>query len=258
MDKKKEQQMARRRQEDEMLNRMLAWFGIALGYEAIVLLLKRFYVNFSSTDMGIAIASALVAVFSVLWWVTPLLTAGAAVWLVLWKRQGKPIRLPATCTAVLGVLSVTVILAYWLEDGVDYLGAVAPTVAVLALVYYLYQREFFCNTILAGGGILALVVYRRMYLYHPTMVLAGFILGWVLLAAAAAAAWQLSKAGGKWKKRRLFQKGISYVPTYLTCGVTALTMFAALIGGASVAFYAIFVLVIWLFCMAVYYTVRLM
>ena len=38
----------------------------------------------------------------------------------------------------------------------------------------------------------------------------------------------------------------------------AAVLAAALFAGATVAFYAIFVLVIWLFCMAVYYTVRLM
>lgn len=258
MDKKKQQQQIRRKQEDAALNKLLIWFGIAIGYEAIVLLLKRFYVNFRVTELEAALASGLARAFSVLQWLAPLLTAAAVVWLLLWKKQNRELRLPAITACVLFMLSVTVILTYRFEGGTDVLSAVAPAAAVLALIYYLYQRDFFCNTIFTAGGIFSLWMYRRFFLTHPNRIRAGFVLGWVLLALAAFLAYRLSKSGGKWKKWQLFPENTSYLPTYLTCIVTALTMAAALIGGASVAFYAIFVLVIWLFCMAVYYTVRLM
>lgn len=259
MDNKKKTQ-ARRKQEDAALNKLLIWFGIAIGYEAIVLLLKRFYVNYRTTEAEITFAYGLSKVFSVLWWLTPVLAVAGLVWLVWSWKQKKPLRVPAICAAALCALAVTCFLCarYSHVGGLDLLGAVAPATAVLALIFYLYQKEFFCNTILTGGGILSLWLYRRLFQGHPNAIRLGFVLGWVLLAAAAWLAWKLSRSAGKWKRWQLFPAQASYVPTYVTCAVTALTMIAALIGGASVAFYAMFVLVIWLFCMAVYYTVGLM
>lgn len=258
MENKKQRQSARRKQEDAALNKLLIWFGIAIGYEAIVLLLKRFYVNVRGAG-EIDFALGLAQVFSVLQWVAPILTVAAAVWAVMSRRSGKPVRVPVICTGALFALSFTVILTYRFNgNGVELLGVVAPVTAVLALVYYLYQREFFCNTLFTGGGILCLWLYRRYYSHRPAYVLAGFIVGWALLILVALAARKLSESGGKWKQRQVFPAKTSYLPTYITCGLTALTMAAAMVGGAAVAYYAIFALVIWLFCMAVYYTVRMM
>lgn len=258
--KKQQQQSARRKQEDMALNRLLVWFAIAIGYEALVLLLKRFYVNFRTTDFEIDLAVGLAAVFGVFQWAGLVLAAAAAVWLVLSRKQGKPWVKPAILTAALTVLWITVFVTYRFGSGggMDILGAVAPVAAVLAMVYYLYQREFFCNTVIAGCGILSLWFYRRYFQDHPNMVRAGYVLGWVLLAAAVVVFWKLSQNDGKWKKYRIFPADISYIPAYATCGLTAAVLAAALIGGSTAAFYAIFVLVIWLFCLAVYYTVRLM
>lgn len=251
-------QQARRKQEDVVLNKLLVWFGLAIGYEAIVLLLKRFYINFRS-EREIYFAVGLTYVFEVLQWVGPVLTLAALVWLIYARRQGKPLKVPAICTASLLALSFTVVLAYQFStNGVDFLSAVAPAAAIFALIYYLYQRDFFCNALFTAGGILSLWLYRRFYAAHPTAITLGFVLGWLLLAAVVYLAVCLSRQKGKWKKHQLFPKNTSYLPTYVTCGVTALTMVSAMIFGSAAAYYAIFVLVIWLFCMAVYYTVRMM
>ena len=253
-------QQMRRKKEDAALNKLLIWFGVAIVYEVIALLLKRFYINFRSNSTAeVYFAYGLSRVFSVLQWILPILTVAAVVWLVLNKRSGKAVRAPLLCTGLGVLLSFTVILAYrFIDTCVMILGVVAPVMAVLALVYYLYQREFFCNTILVGGGIFSLWVYRRFYQLHPRWITAGFVLGWVLLAAAVVLAWKLSQTKGKWKNRMIFSQKTSYVPTYLTAGITALALLAALLFGSSVAYYAIFVLVTWLFCLAVYYTVRMM
>lgn len=251
-------QQARRKQEDAALNKLLIWFGLAIGYEAIVLLLKRFYINFRS-EGEIYFAVGLAIAFQILQWVGPILTLGALAWLIYSRRQGKSVKTPAICTAALLAFSFTVIVAYrFSTNGVDLLGAVAPAVAVCALIYYLYQRDFFCNTLFTAGGILSLWLYRRFYATHPTTILLGFVLGWLLLAAVVYLAVRLSRQNGRWGKLQIFPSNTLYIPTYVTCGVTALTMVCAMIFGAAAAYYAIFVLVIWLFCMAVYYTVRMM
>lgn len=257
--KKQQQQSARRKQEAVALNRLLIWFAIAIGYEALVLLIKRYYVNFSGTDLSITIASALSTVFHALQFVAPVLTIAAAVWLVMCKKKGKPLAKPAILTAALFALWFTAFVTYrFFGSGVDLLGVVAPAAAILSMIYYLYQREFFCNTVITGCGILCLWLYRRYFQNHPNVIRVGYVLAWVLLAAAAVVFWKLSQDEGKWKKYRVFPADISYLPAYATCGLTAAVLAAALFAGATVAFYAIFVLVIWLFCLAVYYTVRLM
>ena len=52
--------------------------------------------------------------------------------------------------------------------------------------------------------------------------------------------------------------GTSYLSIYLTCAVVAVALLAALLIGVTSAIYIIFVLAGWLFCLAVYYTVKLM
>lgn len=258
--KKKQQQSARRKQEEAALNRLLMWFAIAIGYEALVLLIKRFYVNFRATEFETNLVLGLMGLFSVYQWLGMVVVGASAGWLVWSKKAGRPMAKPVIVTAALFALWVTVFVTYRFSSsgGMDLLSAVAPAGAVLAMVYYLYQREFFCNTVICGCGILSLWLYRRFFQYHPTAIYAGYVLGWLLLAGAAVVFWKLSQNGGKWNKYRVFPDKISYIPAYATCAITAAVLAAALIGGAAAAFYAIFVLVIWLFCMAVYYTVRLM
>jgi hypothetical protein len=255
MDNSKQQ--TRRKQEDAALNKLLIWLGIAIGYEFIALLLKRFYVNFVREEVYVAVA--MTKVFSVLQWVAPALMLLCFVWAFLNHKARKPTTLPLVGAGACALVSLTVILSYWLFDvGVGMLGLVAPVMAVLALIFFLYQKDFFCNTLLVAGGIFALWLYRRFYLLHPRAITAGFVLGWMLLGAAAALAWQLAKGKGKWSSWQVFPQKTTYLPTYCSCVLTALTMASALVFGATVAFYSIFVLVVWLFCLAVYYTVRLM
>ena len=272
MDKsRQEKKELRRKQENAALNRLLIWFGAAIVYEAVALLLKRFYVNFDGTSLAeINFASALYEIFRVLQYAAPVLTVAAVAWYVLTRRKGGRARLPMVCSWVLGAVSLTAVASarFYGSGGVEALTAVAPVAAVLALVYYLYQRDFFCNTILVGVGCVALWVYRRSFLNHPRMIYFGFALVWLGLAAAVFAAWKLSQSNGRWRGRQLFPGSTSYVPTYLTAAITALTLVATLVGqacgtvaqayGSTVAYYAIFVLVTWLFCLAVYYTVRMM
>lgn len=257
MEKKKQQQSIRRKQEDEALKSLFIWFAVAIGYEAVVLLLRRFVLN-NRTQWEYDLSNVLATVFFFLRFAALLAAIGTAVWLAKSLRAGKPWKLPAIWTAALAGLSATVCLTSLYTLGFDILGTVAPAMAVMSLVFYLYQREFFYSTVLLSGGMFALWLYRRMFAYHPTMIRLGFVLGWLLLAAAAFLTWKLSRNHGLWKRRLVISDAASYPLIYLTCVITAVTMLAALFGGASAAFYAIFVLVIWMFCLAVYYTVRLM
>lgn len=265
-----EKKELRQKQENATLYKLFWWLGAAIVYWVITLLLKRYFINFNGTNLNeINVAIGLSRMLFVLQFAAPALTVAATAWYVLSRKQGKGTVAPFVCALSMAVVSMTAIVAYhFREGGVKALGLVAPVTAVLALIYFLYQREFFCNTLLTGLGIVALLVFRRYYLNHPRMIYFGFALVWMGLAVAVFLAWKFSQNNGLWGKYQVFPPKISYIPTYLTAGITALTLVVTLVAqafgtviqtyGATVSYYAIFVLIIWLFCMAVYYTVKLM
>lgn len=263
MDKSRQEKAElRRKKENKAINSLLVWFVGAIVYEAFVLFIKRFYISFRLNMAEVNFALGLSNVFMVLQFVAPVLMVAALVWYIRCRKADKPTRLPAVGFWVCAALALTAIVAYNFRDGgVAALGMVAPIMAVLALIYFLYQKEFFCNAVLAGVGIVALWVYRKAYMGHPRMIYAGFALVWIILAVAVVLVWKLSRNNGRWGSVQVFSAKASYVPTYVTAGLAAVLMLAVLalpLYGATIAYYAIFALITWLFCMAIYYTVRMM
>lgn len=143
---------------------------------------------------------------------------------------------------------------------IRWLTVLVPVVAVLAMVYYLFQRDFFCLTVISAGGILCLQLYRKMFLSHLTLLRCGYVLAFLLLAAAVVVLILLQRG-----KRPLPLHIDSLVPRdsnfpllYVTCGLNAVLLALTLVWGSTAAYYLVFVLVAWLFITAVYYIVKLM
>ena len=61
----KERRNQRRSAEDAVFNRMLLWLLGAVVAEVIILLVKRFYIDFTATSLGIGIAVVLSHIFQV-------------------------------------------------------------------------------------------------------------------------------------------------------------------------------------------------
>ena len=131
-------------------------------------------------------------------------------------------------------------------------------VAVLALVYYLLQREFFLIALAGGIGLAALWVIRRADGGNTAIVYAALVGALVLLIALALFCRKLQSAGGLWKEKRILSKNAAYPMVYASCGIMAVLLLAAAIAGSSVAYYLLFPCVGWLIVMAVYFTVKLM
>jgi len=261
MDKQRQEKLdARRRQEDIVFNKMLVWFVGAVIFEMLVLFLKRFFINYDQMSMsGIQFSITLGKILGVLRFVAPVLAVVGVAWLVAWRKKEKSLVLPGVFAAVGAALTVTAFLGYhYRELGINLLGAVGPAVAVLAVIFFLYQREFFYSAILSGMGIVALWVYRKAYLDHPRMIYLGFALVWIAVLVAVVLAWKLSRSNGKLGTLKVLDAGASYLTAWISAGLTAVTLAVALVMGATVAYYAIILLVAWIFCMVVYYTVRLM
>lgn len=266
MDKEKraaEKRTARNHKEDVILNRVLIWFGAAVVVELVLLLLNRYYINFTTAPGEIQFAGALLKAWPAIIGVTAAGTVICLLWSVLWAKGGKRILLPGALTGVfLAGLVISVVTYRFYETGVQFLCGVVPAAAVLALVYYLYQHEFFTVTVLSALGLLGLWLFRRMAVGHQIVVYAYFVVLAVILVATVVLCRSASANGGAislgGKKLQLFQRSTSYGMIYLTCAIVAVAVAAALALGTGAAYYLIFALVAWIFIMAVYYTVKLM
>jgi hypothetical protein len=84
----------------------------------------------------------------------------------------------------------------------------------------------------------------------------------LVLVISAVLGRKLQTAGGVLavggKKVQLLSHNTAYAILYATCALCAITAISALVLGATAAYYSIFVVVVWIFVMAVYYTVQLM
>ena len=151
------------------------------------------------------------------------------------------------------------VIAVFRASGIQFLYIAVPAVAVLALIYYLYQHEFFLIAVLSALGILAVHLVPRADL--SALIAYGYAVALaVILAAALLFSRKLQTSGGilklGGKELRLFPKNANYAMLYVTCIVVAAVLVAALLLGSLPVLYG--VMVAWLLIMAVYYTVRLM
>ena len=255
----KERRNQRRSAEDAVFNRMLLWLLGAVVAEVIILLVKRFYIDFTATSLDIGIAVVLSHIFQVYRFVGLALTVLGIIWIVLSRRAGKKSRLPVILTGVVFFLWIVTTIAYQFSDaGVRILMVLPAVAAVLILIYFLYQRTFFVNAVLTGGGMAALWLYREYFSKHPTIITVCFVAGWIVLVLAAVACWKLRTNDGKLGSVRLMPARSHYVTTWVTCVIVALAMLLGLLLGSAVALYLLFVLIGWLFCQAVFFTVKLM
>ena len=266
MDKEKrvaEKRAVQNRKEDAILNRVLIWFGAAVVAELVLLLLNRYYINPTTRPGEIEFMGALFHAFPVIIGVTAVATVAFLAWTILNYKNGKRYVLSSVLAWVAGAALVVSVVTYRFHaSGVQLLCGLVPVAAVLALVFYLYQHEFFAVTVLSALGILGLWILRRAGGGHQTVVYAYMAVAAVAVVLAALACRTMQKSGGVLKlggkELRLFHHNASYGMIYITCGIVAVALAAALVLGAAAAYYLIFALVAWLFIMAVYYTVKLM
>jgi hypothetical protein len=143
MDKQK--QAARNQKEDVVLNRTLIWFGGAVVVELLLLLLNRYYINYNVS--GITLMSNIHKALPVMIAALAVLTVVCAVWLYTGLKKKRSGLIPGLLTGVFGALALGCLAAFRFKGaGIQLMCTLVPAVAVLALVYYLYQREFFAIT----------------------------------------------------------------------------------------------------------------
>lgn len=210
---------------------------------------------------GIYTMLGAVKVFHVLAIVCPIVFVAA---LVVWLVTKRTKRWLGWIMAVFLFLTVSMVCTdLWFLKGVKFVAVLLVFLTVLAFIYVVYQRDFFCSCAVIACGIGALILYRRSAVGGQASLraLIVFLIGFVLLIAAALVIWRVKKGEGYWSPgegaRRLLPKQTEYRLLFATLIIVALALIAALVFGSMAAYFALFVLGVYFFLLAVYYTVKL-
>ena len=193
--------------------------------------------------------------------------AGAAVCAFLcwkgWLNEGKlsfPLALVGWFLLAVSVSSILIVK--FNAAAVHLLYLLVPAGAVIALVYYLYQREFFFSVCAVAAGMLGLFVVRKNGGRYDVIVTVYVVLACAALLAGLALLYKLKQSGGalqvKGKELRILSRQANPLPVALSFAVSAAAMAAGRLLGATAAYYLLFVMMAWLFVLLVYYTVKLM
>ena len=262
MDKKIK--VAKERQEDAALNRALLWIAGAVILEGLLMLVDRYYINFYTDELSINIAMAISWVVRVGTVLALVVAAAGAAWRFKAKKSEKPTLLPSVVAlAGLAVAVFCGVIWVFYAYGVTLLYVLIPAVAVLALVYYLYQRECFLAVGLTALGIFGVWLLRKGRAGPYAGLIQAYlaVLALLSLVLLAALIWLHGK-GGVWtrgeRQVRLLRKKANYPILYVTCVVMAAAFVAALVLGNALTYYLIFALIAWAFILVVYYTVQLL
>lgn len=253
MDRKERE--ARRRQEDAALNRGLMWVGVAIILEALLLLVNRYYINFlvSQVDLAYTVRGLVVAARIG----GAVVGVAALVWALFQYRKGGKAALPLA----VGLVALTVALCghvtlAFQRPGMQMLLVLVPALAGLALVFYLYQREFFPAAAAVGLSVVGLWFVRFGGMVEAVVTL-------LVIAAITGVVFWLKKNGGVYagkeeQKFRVLSKKTNYSVLLASCVASVVAVAAAMVLGANVAYYLLFAMLVWLFGLLVYYTVKLM
>lgn len=254
MDKK--QREARRQQEDIALQRGLLWVAGAVVLEVLLVLLNRFYFNYS-LDSEAQIYLTLHELLRVVRMLAPAAAVLVLLWTIWQLKQKKPYALQLILTVALVAASVCVhVTIKFGRDGMSMLYWLVIAWAVLAMVFYIYQREFFLGASACGMSVLALWFVRYGAAGRPEALL----LTAAILVVGLAALWLKKNDGalnGK-NELRFLPKGSSYSVLLATCLASLAAVAAAMLAGGTAAYYLVYVMIAWLFALFVYYTVKLM
>lgn len=261
MDKnRKPTKAAREKAEEEALNRILCWVAGGTVLEFLLLLLNRYYYRAKVSEY--AIMAALDVAVKILAVAGLLCAAAACYWWNGAKKAKKSAMLPATLGFfMLGVSAGSFAAWFFWGSGIQLMYVAVPVVVILAIVFYLYQREFFL--IATESALTLLVVWITAKGLGGQYAMISYVSVAVAALAVVAVAGMCRKAQAgngvlevSGRDVRFFAKDANYAMLYLGAIILLLVLILAAIGISQMALYA--VTVAWLLVAAVYYTVKLM
>lgn len=246
----------REQSENQALNRVFALFLVGLAAECYLFVLYR---------AAVGTINSMLACYNAIKWLSWLglimLVAGAAVGYV--KRNDRKLR-----SAMLWVAGAGLFLGLsgWImsqfsndNKGIITMCIMVPILAVLGLVFLLYQHEcFYATTALAGA---MFTVWVRSSSLNAggwrTAVIVGAVLAAAVLVGAAALARKAQQSEGKLWGVRVCSLECDYRILYVVFAAAFVCVLLA-VAIPAIAYYLMWALGILLFAEVVYYTSKLM
>ena len=261
MDKNlKQTRAAKAKAEEAALNRILCWVTGGAVLEFLMLFLNRYWTHHRVSEIDLWVA--LHTVVKVVAVAALVLAAVSFVWWRSAHNRGKSVNLPATlCVTLAGISAGSFATWRFGDTGIRVMYMLVPVAVVMALIYYLYQREFFllaCQSVVALVGVWLCAQglnSAKAFLCYLYVVVAALA---VLASAYLCYKLQASKGVLEWEERtwKFFSKDANYTFLYLGAVLAMLTLICAVLGLSQMVLYG--VSAAWLLAMAVYYTVKLM
>ncbi len=232
----------------ESLNGAMIFFLIGCVAEAYLFMVRRFFIN--GTIDEILAWNDYLKYFA---WIGAAVLIVGAVWVFLWKKQGKKLTAPWCVAGVGAFLAFSgVFMRHFAETGAIFLSVVLPVVMVLALLWSFYDRECSVSLTLMSISVIVIWVCRRKL---PDVSMGTFVMigALVYVALLGGIAWLAKKD----KLTALLPATADTLPVYAACGLSAVGVLSALVS-TTVAYYAIWCLAVVIFAVAVYYTVKML
>lgn len=247
-----QKKLERQQQEELTLRHVLNAFLAGLAAECYLLLVYRGYVA--------GTAGQLVAWHTFLrvgtWVGLALFLAGLAAAVV--KRGDVRVRNWLALASGVGFflfLSGLVMTSVY-PKGVTLMCVVVPVVTLLALVWFLFQRECFFSTMILSGALFTVWLCGNVVSIR-TAVIVGAVAVLLGLAAAAWVVHLLQKGQGKLAGVQIMDTMCEYWLLYSVLGLSFVSIAVALLA-VPAAYYLMWVLGVALFAEMVYYTTQLM
>lgn len=247
----------RERHDDRTLNRVYYVFLLGLAAECYLIMAYR---GFAFGNIGSTLAWNKFLTVA-MWAGLALLVIGAAA--AVWKKKDKRIRTIMTWAAGVGAfffVSSWIMTRFFTNGlGVTAMCVLVPILAILTLIYLLYQHECAVSTVLLGGAMFSVWLRGATVQseYWRVPVIAGCV---VVLAGLAVVAFLVDKArraGGKLWGLRVFSVECDYRIVFAVVAVAAAGVLAAAVL-PGVSYYLMWGLGVLLFAELVYYTTKLM
>ena len=238
------------------MNESLVWFSFGCLAECYLLIFRHFYVSGSPTQ--------LIALYGALKYIAfagiGIFALGAVLLLIFHRKPGTARKFSRILLASGLFLTISsVIMRQVYPNGTTLLCIVIPVAAVLSLLWSVYDRECSYALIILSLTVVALWICRKGINeeYWRAKVLMGAGIYVAVLAVIVLLAYRADSHGGRLGKLQMFPAGTDCLPIYMACGLSVVSLVVAMLS-VTAAYYAMWAVVIVIFAMAVYYTVRLL
>lgn len=232
---------------DNSLFGATVFFLAACVAEFYLLALRKYYIHGDVVTEALVWYDRLLVIAGV---GAVVLAAGVAL-SVLWKKDERK-RLLGWALASLGAFFAigSILARVYVEPAVTLLSVVVPVLMVLTVIWAFYDRE--CSVALTAlcGTMIILWICRRLF-SSLTMGIPVKVLSVVYVALLAGLCYLAKNE----KLGKLLPAAADLMPIYAATGLSAAAIVLSLFS-ATVAYYAMWVLGIAVFALAVYYTVK--